>query len=273
MQERLKMQEKITALHCLQALINQRIRIVQSLILSLVLIVCTPLQSQDLQVGISNFNPPFSIRISEKSFAGFDIDLMDEICFSMSIECHYKPILFKDFYKTINDGEVDIIVSSVIVTPERELNYLFSDVYLKSYARIVTKANSPYTDVSSLLNQKIGVIAGTPYVSLAKKLFGQKIQLISYLEEYDLLMGLQSEKVGAILIDAKAANYWFGILNTDGSIESDISYIGKQIPIGLGYGIMMQKSNTTLHEKINQALRELIDNGRYQRLYDNYFGD
>lgn len=57
-------------------LMNYSLLTIKSLILSFSLVFCLAVYSNQLRVGISNFNPPFSIPLSETLFSGFDIHLV-----------------------------------------------------------------------------------------------------------------------------------------------------------------------------------------------------
>ncbi|WP_165475059.1 transporter substrate-binding domain-containing protein [Legionella yabuuchiae] len=219
-----------------------------------------------LMIGSSPLNPPFeTLAEAPNQFYGFDTDLMMEICKRTQNNCQFKSVRFNDLFAQINTKKIDLAISAIIITPERQNNFLFSIPYLQSSARFLTLNSSPAKDINNLVNKRIGVRLGTPFKALAFKLFKNNVTIVEYPFTADLLDGLGKREVDAVLMDALAVEYW-AFNNSD-----SYKLLDNQFPLGNGYGIMASLENKELIAKVNQALKEIEADGTYTKLYKQYF--
>ena len=237
--------------------------------LFLILLLALPLSyAQTLLIGSTYQNPPFnSIADQKGNFYGFDIDIMGAICQRIKLRCKFKPVQFNNLFTELNAGKIDLAIAAIIITTNREEEFLFSLPYLESSAQFMTNIQSDIKTPDELINQKIGVRLGTPFKSLARKLYGDKITIVELPSTEDLLVKLDDESIDAILMDAPTAKDWA----TNDSNQYRL--IGTRIPIGKGYGIMATQDQEKLISQINQALISIEADGTYLKIYSHYFTD
>ncbi len=53
--------------------------------------------------------------------------------------------------------------------------------------------------------------------------------------------------------------------------DKDLAYVEESAVNAADLGIITNKSNTALMEKINAGLKTIKDNGTYQKIYDKWF--
>lgn len=233
----------------------------------LILLLVLPLTyAKELIIGTTAQNPPFnSIADQNDHFYGFDIDVMGEICLQLKMECKFKPILFNNLFTAIAANKIDLAIAAIIITPYRQQQFLFSLPYLESNAQFLTKRESKLNNPLGIENKTIGTRLGTPFADLAREVYKNKINIIEYPDIAELLNGLNNNKVDAVLMDAEAAKNWV-------SNNSDLyKLIGTQMPIGNGYGIMANPTETQLITQINQILLNMEADGAYLKIYSRYF--
>ncbi|WP_165474997.1 transporter substrate-binding domain-containing protein [Legionella yabuuchiae] len=222
--------------------------------------------AKTLVIGSSPLNPPFEILAEAPNrFYGFDTDLMMEICKRTQNKCEFKSVRFNDLFTQINTKKIDLAISAIIITPERQNKFLFSTPYLQSSARFLTLNRSSAKNINDLVNKKIGVRLGTPFKELAYKLFKNNITIVEYAITADLLEALGKREVDAILMDELAAEYW--ALNYDDTYK----LLDNEFPVGNGYGVMASLENKELIAKVNQAIKEIEADDTYIQLYKQYF--
>ncbi len=217
-------------------------------------------------VGTSSDNPPFGTIASQHDiFFGFDIDMMTEICKRIKIDCKFKSHLFNDLFGNLKAGKIDLAIAAIIITPDRQENFLFSLPYLQSDARFITLHQSPIKQPSDIGGKTVGTRLGTPFKDLAIELYKNKITLIDYSTIPIMLDALSHNKVDIILMGDEPAKFWN--VNNTGVYK----LIGSKIPIGKGYGIMANKGQDALMKRINQALLNMEEDGTYLQIYTRYF--
>ena len=85
------------------------------------------------------------------------------------------------------------------------------------------------------------------------------------LEIEDMFLALKENKVDVCILDYETAKNW-------SALNAGIyKLIGKKIPIGDGYAIMLNLDQQNLKEKINRTILEMQEDGTFLRTYSQYF--
>lgn len=234
-----------------------------------ILLLILPLSSaQALVIGTSQNNPPFSSASDEKGhFYGFDIDIMNEVCKRIKAPCTYKTLIFNEIFTELMSNKIDIAIAAIIITEDRSLYFLFSIPYLESNAQFITQKQSPINTPEDIKNKRIGIRQGTPFATVAHKIYGNQVSIIEFDEVSDLYDALKQDKIDVILTNDASARYWY-------ANNSDLyKLIGTQIPTGEGYGIIANKGQEKLISRVNEALLHMEEDGTYLSIYTRYFQD
>ena len=239
----------------------------QLFLLSLLLIM--PISfAKTLIIGTTSQNPPFNSLADQKDdFYGFDIDLMGEICQRIKTPCKFTPVVFNDLFTEIAQNKIDLAIAGIIITLDRQQQFLFSLPYLESSAQFMVKQQSSINSPNNLENKNVGARLGTPFAKVALNIYKNNVHIKEYPDIGELLNGLNSGDVDAVLMDAEAAKNW--VANNNNLYKT----VGSPIPVGNGYGIMANKDNSKLIAQINQALLHLEADGTYLKLYGRYFNN
>ncbi len=235
----------------------------------LILVFLLPLSyAKPLLIGTTSQNPPFNSLADQKDhFYGFDIDIMGEICRRIKSPCQFTPLVFNDLFTQLANNKIDLATAAIIITPERQQQFLFSLPYLESSAQFMVTQESTLTNPNHLTNKNIGTRLGTPFAGIARNIYKNQIHVTEFRDIGELLDGLNDGDVDAVLMDTEAARNWYSNTN------SLYKLIGTPIPVGNGYGIMANKDRGILIEQINQALLNLEADGTYLRIYNHYFSN
>ena len=228
-------------------------------------LIHTHLYAGQLIIGTLAYDPPFETTSDNKgNFFGFDIDIMNEVCNRLQEKCHYKPLTFEKILSETQSGQIDLAIAGISIMPNRQLLYLFSLPYLASRAGLLAKSNSTIKTIEDIQGKHIGVEAGTLFKTLALNKF-PGVQITEYDTQNDLFQAVADDDVDLILLDEASAQYW--MTNNGVSFKS----VGKPIPMGVGYGIMANLSNSTLINRVNNALISMENDGSYLVIYKRYF--
>jgi len=84
--------------------------------------------------------PPFVLP-ETNPLSGFSIDLWNEVARRMQVQFDWKIVAYGDLISTVERGEVDVAISAITMTPERERTVDFSFPYFDSGLRIMVRAD------------------------------------------------------------------------------------------------------------------------------------
>ncbi|MDX1836304.1 arginine ABC transporter substrate-binding protein [Legionella taurinensis] len=223
--------------------------------------------AQTIRVGTGLYAPPFEMQADrQKNMYGFDIELMQEICQRAGWRCQFKGMLFEQLFTELKDNTIDLAISAISITSERQKNFLFSLPYMASGAQFLTKSQSPINTILDIRNQRVGIERGTVFKQMLQAQYQDAIDISEYATQQDVLNALSNEEIDAALIDTGAAQYW--VVNNSGSFKA----IGESLPVGIGYGIMANQSRQDLIATVNRQLLAMENDGAYLKLYSRYFG-
>ena len=88
-----------------------------------------PASGKKLTIGITLVFP--YIYYSNEDLSGMEIDLFNRFCNEKGYSPEYSIVQFPALIPSLNAHKIDVILSHIMVTPERAQQVLFSDVYLE----------------------------------------------------------------------------------------------------------------------------------------------
>ena len=239
--------------------------------LSVVLVGCggdkAPKQEQALKVATSPDFAPFAFTEEKgKEYIGFEMDLIKAIGKQMGRAVEINNISFDGLIPALLAKNVDLAISGVTITPERQQKVDFSQAYYKSGLSIMVRAeNSEIKSFQDLTGKKIAVQIGTSSATEAKKIPNATVREFNLVPE--VVMELQNKCVDAVINDLPVNQYFLATTKT-----KDVKLVGELLSTE-DYGIMVNKGNKKLLEQINKAMDELKKNGEYDKIYKKWFGE
>ena len=218
-----------------------------------------------LKVGTNTGFVPFEFKADGNSEPqGFDIDLIKAVAAKMNYKVEIYDYEFDDLIDELNKKSVDVIIAAITVTDERKAQISFSEPYFSSGLAIVVNSDSRINSLSDLEGKTIFVENGTTGADIAKTVKGANVLEFDNLSDKFLII---KHWIGAALItDRPVIEY---TLSSDKNLDG-LKIIGKNLTHE-EYGIGMRKADTKLQQEINAALKNLKNNGEYDRIYDKWF--
>jgi polar amino acid transport system substrate-binding protein len=162
------------------------------------------LTKKELVVGTAASMPPFNMTTKDGQIVGLEIDLANLIADAMNVKLTLKTIRFNDLLSALESGQIDMILSSMTITPGRNLKVVFVGPYFVSGKSILTKqANiDSMNEVSKINNPDKTLVAlkgSTSQIFAEKIFFKAKLMLV---EDYDRAVAvLREDKVQAMVAD------------------------------------------------------------------------
>ncbi|MDD6919730.1 MAG: basic amino acid ABC transporter substrate-binding protein [Eubacteriales bacterium] len=207
--------------------------------------------------------PPFDTTDKEGKVDGFDVDLLNAIAKDQGFEVEWSNMGFDGLIPAVKSGNIDVVISGLTINDERKQEVDFSDEYFDAgFVLGVKKNNETIKDVNSLTkNDKVAAQIGTMSADIIKKWAkeGKIGEAKIYDKVNDAIMDVNNGSVAAILNDKPV------LLEYISQQPDTIKIVGDTIE-QQPYGIAVKKGNTKLLEKINKGLKNLKDNGEYDKL-------
>ena len=97
------------------------------------------LQRGELRVGTSGNQPPLNATTKDGTIIGFDADLAAAFAKAMGVKLTMVPIQFSELLPALVRGDVDMVMSGLTMTPQRNLQVAFVGPYLVSGMSILAK--------------------------------------------------------------------------------------------------------------------------------------
>jgi ABC-type amino acid transport substrate-binding protein len=96
----------------------------------------------ELRVGISGDMPPMNLLTKDDKIIGMDVDVATMIADAMGVRLSLQRIDFKGLLPALESGSIDMIVSNMTMTPDRNLKAAFVGPYFNSGKAFLTKRSS-----------------------------------------------------------------------------------------------------------------------------------
>jgi polar amino acid transport system substrate-binding protein len=162
------------------------------------------LMKKELVVGTAASMPPFNMTTKDGQIMGMEIDLANLIADAMNVKLRLKTIHFNDLLPALESGQVDMILSSMTITPSRNLKVAFVGPYFVSGKSILTKQpNVESINEISKINtpdKTLVALKGSTSQTFAEKMFPKA--KLTLAEDYDQAVAmLREDKVLAMVAD------------------------------------------------------------------------
>ena len=225
----------------------------------------TTVEAGKLTMATNATFPPYEMTTDAGTIEGIDVDTAQAIAEKLGLELVVDDMGFDAALLAAQNGQSDIVMAGVSVTPDRQEVMDFSDSYATGIQVVIVKEGSDVT-MDNLGEKMIGcqkATTGYLYASDTPENGGYgEDHVIAYETGALAVEALKNGQVDCVIIDNEpakayvAANEGLTILETPW-VEED-------------YAIGMKKGNTALLEAVNAAMTELKADGTFQAIVDRY---
>ncbi len=221
------------------------------------------------KVGTDAAYPPFEF-LDGDNIVGFDIDILNAAADAAGIKLEIEHTGWDPLFNGIDNGSIDMGISSITITEDRKLKYDFSNPYFEAHQLIMVKEDSDVTSLQDLAGKNIGVQTATTGNFVVQDAFGETYKGIKGYDDTpsavdDLLLG----RLDAVVVDNGVLQEYLKVVEKDGfKLVTDPAFELEE------YGIIVKKDRDDgLIDKINEGLKIIKDNGQYDEIYQKYFGE
>ncbi|HVJ48492.1 transporter substrate-binding domain-containing protein [Desulfitobacterium sp.] len=216
-----------------------------------------------LKVGVKVDVPNFGYKDPKTSVIdGFEIDLAREMAKKIvgdPAKIELSPVTAKTRGPLLDNGNVDMDISTFTITEERKKSYNFTDPYYTDGVGLLVKKAPGYQGLKDLNGKKIGVAQSATSkaaVQAEADKLGVKITFQEFATYPEIKAALDSGRVDAFSVDRSILS---GYLDDSTALLAD-----KFSP--QEYGIATKKGNDGLAKLVNDTVGELKKSGELDKL-------
>lgn len=223
-------------------------------------------------VGVDPTHVPYVIRDERGLPTGFDVDVLRAIGEREGFDLQFVPTEWETILDRLENGLLDIVVSGMSVTPERQERALLSDPVNHFQFSLLVNAASPYKSVEDLNGKKIAVVQSAPIVGfLRQQLKDIDFDIVQYPTTFLVLRSIMNGEADAAFGHNFAMLYYMNTTPKDyysGGFTSIPVPGAKQRPTV----IAVRKNEQALHDKINDGLQKIKADGTFDAISKKWFG-
>ena len=231
-------------------------------------------QQKSITVGFDNTFVPMGFEEKNGNYAGFDIELAKYVSKKLGITVHFQPIDWDMKETELQNGTIDAIWNGYSATDERRLKVAFTIPYMQNTQILVVKKTSGIHSVEDMMGKVLGAQNGSsgmldfeehPEVLKNRVKGGDADQ---YQSVNEAIIDLKNDRIDTLLIDRVYADYY---LTTEGIADEYDT-----IPSGFeseSFAVGVRPADKKLLEALNQAFKELYQDGIFQQISQKWFGE
>jgi ABC-type amino acid transport substrate-binding protein len=218
----------------------------------------------ELTIGVKYDVPPFGLNNPESGeVEGFDVDLGTYIADKLGVEVKTREATSDNRIPLLVDGTIDLILSTMTITEERDLEVDFSEPYYVAHGDVLVPGGSDIQSLEDLNGRKVCTALGSTYADTIEKEAPQAdLRLVDlYSECFDQV---QTGAVDAVSTD--------NVILTGMKIQDDsLELLGLDYTTE-PYGIGIPDGDAEMKAFVDETLQEYIDSGAWQEAYDEWVG-
>ncbi len=226
----------------------------------------TVIQRDKLIVGIRNDAPPFGFKDKNGFTIGYDADLAKLIAKGIlgdEKKVEFVPVTASNRIMKLNSGEVDCLVATMSITPQRQQFLNFSSPYYMAGQAILVKRASKATSLHDFSGKKLIIVFGsTSEKNLRSNV--PEVSVIGYKTYQEAYNALKSGKADGIVADDTIL---LGFSTNDKSVKLLPKRYSKE-----PYAVVFRKddSSLNLNTKVNYIIDNLQSSGKLNRLQEKW---
>lgn len=222
-------------------------------------------QRGELVVGVKHDSKPFGF-VENGKLQGYDIDIAHLI--AKRILGNERLVRFVEVNATnriskLNSGEVDMLVATMTITPQRQEIVDFSIPYFYAGQAVMIRRGNSIKTVGDLNGRRVIVILGTTGEKNIRY-FAPEVALLGYKSYQEGFAGMLNQKAEALSTDDSIIA---GFLMSHPEFTMLPQRYSKE-----GYGIAFRKdeASASLKKEVNLALYELRQKGYLNSLKNRW---
>ena len=241
------------------------------LIAMLALVGCQKEESEEadvLKVGMELKYPPFETKDEEGNPTGASVMLAEALGKYLDMDIEIVETDYGSLIPAQEQGTIDVIISSMTITPAREEVVDFSDPYTNSQLMMLVYKDSIVQSPDDLNNPDVIIASKTGTIgALWAAEYAPNAQIRNIDEEASAVLEVAQGKADVFIYDP------LSIIRHHENYKDTTRAVLEPLPNTKGWGIAMRKGEDALREKINAFIAEAKTDGTYDDIRETFLQD
>lgn len=221
-------------------------------------------------IGIKYDQPGLGLKEGSK-FTGLDVDVAKYVAKELghseeNIEFKESPSAQRE--DLLANSQVKLIFATYSITDKRKEKVGFAGPYLVAGQDLLVKAdNTDITGPETLNGKKLCSVTGSTSAQKVKDKFAKTVQLQEYDGYAKCVVALAAGAIDAVTTD----NTILAGFAAQPANQGKFKVVGKTFSEER-YGVGVKKGDKETCEKVNAALKKMVDSGEWQKAFDANLG-
>ena len=222
-----------------------------------------------LIVGTQVPYAPFEfINSTSGKYEGIDMEIAQKVADAMHVTLVIKSMDFDPLFAAVETGQIDMAISSITITADREKSVNFSESYYLADQAILVKDTSTIADINGLNGTKVVAQLGTTGASWATTNLVNTGRIAStdysdYVDVAAAAVAVQNGQKDAFVVDTPVANAYAA--NPANHLK--VAFI---IQTNENYGICIPQNQIPFRNAVNAVIESMKADGSLQALILKY---
>lgn len=228
-------------------------------------------ESGVLRVGIDPTYPPFAVGL-EDGVAGLDVELATALAADLGLEPRFTYFGYDGLYDALLTNQVDVLISALVVDPDRTRNFVYSAPYYDA-GQVLVVGSEDYVikETADLENSTIAVELGAlghvEALAAARRVPGLQVETFGSADE--ALDAAADGTARAALVDSISVRQY--LLNNSPDAPAPLRWLAPSVS-SEPFAIVLRNDDQELLDQLNGALQSLIDAGLLESLIQQWVG-
>jgi glutamate transport system substrate-binding protein len=222
-------------------------------------------EAGEIKIGVKYDVPPFGFQNPQSGdIEGFDVDLGRAIADALGVEPNFIEAISDNRIPFLQDGTVDLVLSTMTINQERDAEIDFSEPYYIASGRILVPEGSDIRGVDDLAGKTVCTALGSTYeATISEQAPDAELRLVdSYSECLELV---QNGAVDAVSTD--------DVILTGMIIQDDSLSLTEGEPLTTEpYGAGIADGDTEFKDFVDGVIQEYKSDGRWAEAYEKWVG-
>ena len=222
-------------------------------------------EAGEIKIGVKYDVPPFGFKNPQNDeIEGFDVDFGRAVAEKLGVEPRFVEAISDNRIPFLQDGRVDLVLSTMTINAERAQEIEFSEPYYIARGRILVPQDSDIAGVDDLAGRKVCTALGSTYEETLKEQAPKAdLRLVdTYSECLELV---QNGAVDAVSTD--------DVILTGMIIQDDTLKLTEGEPLTTEpYGAGIKKDEAEVKEFVDGVLEEYKSGGGWAASYEKWVG-
>ena len=223
-----------------------------------------------LIIGMELQFPPFETIDKNGKPYGISVSIAESLGEYLGRDIKIEEIAYSGLVPALTSKKIDMIISSLSITPEREKQISFSDPYASAFLSLLIYKDSPVMTPDDLNNENVVIVVkkGTTGQILAEKIYN-KAKILVFDKDAEAVLEVSQGKADVFIYDVYSV--YKNSLEYPNTTRAYLQSISDED--NGDWGIGLRKNDTELKDKINMFLIEYVASGEQDKIIDEHLSE